>query len=144
MQVSFPTLAAGRKEVDATTTSSKGGITAATGKDQFMKLLVNELRQQDPLDPVKDREFVSQLTELSTLESIENLNTTFTQMMQIQQLSQGANLIGKTVKFKAADTGDTLSGIVQGLETKDSKVQIVTADGTRVALDGILGVTGAA
>ena len=143
MIVSSPTLKAGPQPKEEESTGGKSGISAAVGKDQFMRLLVSQLQQQDPLDPVKDREFVSQLTELSTLESIETLNTTFEQMMQIQQLSQGAGLIGKTVSFRLDKDSPVETATVQGLETQDKKVQLVTTEGKKVPLDGILGVTGA-
>ena len=45
------------------------------GKDAFLQLLVNQLRNQDPLNPVNDKEFLAQMAQFSTLEQMQNLAT---------------------------------------------------------------------
>ena len=47
------------------------------GKDAFLQLLVNQLRNQDPLNPVNDKEFLAQMAQFSTLEQMQNLNQSF-------------------------------------------------------------------
>jgi len=48
----------------------------AMGKDAFLKLLVTQLENQDPLKPTDNTEFVAQLAQFSSLEGIQNLNST--------------------------------------------------------------------
>lgn len=100
------------------------GINAQLGRDQFLQLLVAQLTHQDPLEPIKDQEFLAQLAQFSTLEGIQNLNTSFGDLMKLQQLTQGSSLIGKTVTFTGDDNKTVLSGLVSGLKVIDGKIQL--------------------
>ena len=64
------------------------------GRDQFMQLLTTQLRNQDPLEPVKQQDFLGQLAQFSQLQGIEKLNTNFAESLKFQQLSQGSSLVG--------------------------------------------------
>ena len=85
-------------------------------KDAFLNLLVTQLRYQDPLNPMEDREFIAQTAQFTTLEQMTNINRNFAKFMQMQAISNAAALIGKEVSYLTIDetTGevDTLSGIV--------------------------------
>ena len=52
--------------------------TDALGKDAFLNLLVTQLKNQDPLNPMDDRDFIAQMAQFSSLEQMQNLNTTLT------------------------------------------------------------------
>ena len=58
------------------------------GKDAFIQLLVTQLQNQDPLDPVDDKEFISQMAQFSALEQMQNLNTSFKDMQKSFEDSQ--------------------------------------------------------
>ena len=60
-------------------------VNAQTSRDEFLHLLVTQLRHQDPLEPIKQEDFLSQLAQFSTLEGIETLNSSFEQQLAIQQ-----------------------------------------------------------
>ncbi len=91
-----------------TGTDSATGLTAALGgskteagsADRFLKLLVTQLQNQDPLNPMDNAELTSQMAQINTVTGIENLNTSVQAMhasfLQMQAL-QGASLVGRDV-----------------------------------------------
>lgn len=56
--------------------NSKSNVSNDLDKNAFLRLLTIQLSNQDPLNPMEDREFIAQLAQFSTLEQIQNLNTT--------------------------------------------------------------------
>jgi flagellar basal-body rod modification protein FlgD len=97
------------------TTNSLGGVSS----DQFLQLLIAQLQNQDPLNPVSDKDFINQLATLNNVQGLQSLNASFSQMLQLQQLTQGADLIGKTVSYKLTDDGDTKTGKVEGVTVQN-------------------------
>lgn len=57
-----------------TTTTSTTSTNDILGKDAFLKLLITQLRNQDPLNPMEDKEFIAQMAQFSTLEQMQELN----------------------------------------------------------------------
>ncbi len=80
--------------------TAKAGSNAADTQDRFMKLLVTQMKNQDPLNPLDNAQVTSQMAQLSTVTGIEKLNTTldsFVSGMQANQFMQASGLIGRTV-----------------------------------------------
>ena len=73
----------------------------ALDRQAFLKLLVTELRNQDPLEPMKDREFIAQLAQFSTLEQMTSLNNRFDKFLKLN----ASSLMGKTVKTTSGEEG---------------------------------------
>ncbi len=91
-----------------------------TDKNQFLTLLVNELRNQDPTAPTDEKQTLSQLAQFSSLEQMQNLNTTLTSQGGYSQISQSAALIGKTVSTASATDPGT-SGVVSSVSFAGGK-----------------------
>ncbi|HHT25883.1 MAG TPA: flagellar hook capping protein [Firmicutes bacterium] len=103
---------------------------ATLRKDDFLTLLITQLRHQDPIEPMKDQEFATQLAQFSSLEAIQHLSGRFDRFMELQlyaaalgQLNQAAGLIGKTVEL-AGETG-TITGQVSAVRLVDGAVTLV-------------------
>ena len=97
--------------------TSAASNSAKEASDRFLKLLVTQLKNQDPLNPVDNAQMTSQMAQISTVSGIEKLNLSVTglntQFVQMQMM-QGASLVGKDVILK----GDKLSvkdGVAGGL-----------------------------
>jgi flagellar basal-body rod modification protein FlgD len=90
-----------------------GATTAKEASERFLKLLVTQLQNQDPMNPVDNAQMTSQMAQISTVSGIEKLNTTVEklngQFVQMQAV-QGAGLVGKDVLIQ----GDRLS-VVDGM-----------------------------
>ena len=81
------------------------------GKDEFLKLLITQLSNQDPTSPMEDTQFISQMAQFSSLEQMTNMNESFNKMAAMINSSQATSTLGKTVEV---DLGDTTSqGVVE-------------------------------
>lgn len=112
---------------------------SAIAQDQFLQLLVTQLQNQDPLDPITDQQFITQLTSLNTLQGIETLNANFAQMLQLQQLTNGASLLGKTVEYEPLGGGATATGKVDSLNVVNG-LFVLQVGTEQVGLDQIISV----
>lgn len=86
---------------DQTTSSVEKQGRGDMGKDQFLTLLVAQLKYQDPLSPMENTEFVAQMAQFSSLEQLTNINAGLESLQLISASSsntQALNLIGKEVE----------------------------------------------
>ena len=135
--------------VATTNTTSTSAVTTATndlGKDAFLKLLIAELSNQDPLNPMEDREFISQMATFSSLEQMQNMNKTMESMAEANKFS-AVSYIGKAIAYTVdAGTEDAeavqKAGIVSEIWFDEKKGTVLkTTDGDEVLLNQVEGVT---
>ena len=114
----------------------------AAGLDNgdFMKLLTESLKNQNPLSPVEGTDFVAQLAQMSTLEQMQAMNANFESMLKLQQLTQGSGLLGKRVSFANTDSGVTEEGLVSRILVRDGTIYL-DIDGREVPINLVLGVS---
>ena len=105
---------------------------SALGKDEFLKILMTQLQHQDPLSPMDDREFISQMATFSTLEQTMNMAESIETLVQGQYISpviQYSHMIGKEVTYETdEETGDKK-------EIENSKVIAVSQQNERAVLE---------
>lgn len=126
----------------STSSSSSTSSTSSNtlGKDAFLKLLVTQMKSQNPLDPQDNSEFVAQLAQFSSVESLSNLNDTVSGLASnytSSQALQASALVGHSVISKASsttvNTTNGLSGQVALTgDTTDLTVNIYDAAGNVV------------
>lgn len=86
--------------INATAKGAAGVSKTENPQDRFLKLLVTQLKNQDPLNPLDNAQMTSQLAQMSTVSGIEKLNTTLNSLVDSfsnSQSMQAASLIGKSV-----------------------------------------------
>lgn len=127
------------------------------GRDTFLKLMVAQLRNQDPMNPTDSAEFLAQTAQFTSLEKLEQVADQSAQALAAQMAFGATSLVGRTVTYtdpNAADdsgTGDTGDGSGEGADaTATGRVESVrfTADGplltigdAEVPLSAVLSVT---
>jgi flagellar basal-body rod modification protein FlgD len=84
------------------------------GKDDFMKLLVAQLRYQDPSSPADPSQFMAQTAQFTMLEKLTNLDDAQQQLVTAQMQFGASNLVGKTVSYTGAD-GKQATGVVSAV-----------------------------
>ena len=109
-----------------------------TEKDMFMRLMLAQLENQNPLDPQDGTEFVSQLAEFSTLEGIGNINSSIEDiggMYRSSQALQATTLVGRDVLLESStayyDAASPVTGFIKapGQAAVDAKVSITDSTG---------------
>lgn len=109
-------------------------------KNAFFELLTTQFKYQDPLNPMDNTQFISQMAQFSSLEQMENMNANMTQFLRIQGLSEGASLIGKTVETIDPETGETIKGEVVKVTFEDGNMYAYFDENTKVDVDGITAI----
>jgi len=90
--------------------------TASNIQMDYMNLLIAQLQNQNPLEPLDNNEMASQLAQFSQLQQLESMNESFAQVLATTELTYANSLIGKEVSFMLeTETGatDITSGIVE-------------------------------
>ncbi|MCK1336583.1 flagellar basal-body rod modification protein FlgD [Bradyrhizobium sp. LB1.3] len=123
---------------DSTSKSSSTSSTtskSSTGVDYntFLQLLIAEMKNQDPTNPMDTSQYMSQFAQLSSVEQAMQTNTKLDSLLSSQSLSQADGLIGKTVSFTDS-TGATFSGKVASISINTDGSVATLEDGTKVAV----------
>ena len=93
------------------------------GQNDFLKLMVAQMKAQNPLEPGNSNEFVNELAQFTQVEQVTNL-------ANANELSSAVQLIGRTVTYNGASGAAT--GTVQSVQS--------TSSGTTVTVEGVAGV----
>ncbi|MCR5346971.1 MAG: flagellar hook assembly protein FlgD [Fretibacterium sp.] len=131
--------------VAGSTQSTATALSNATndlGKDAFLKLLIAELSNQDPLNPMEDREFISQMATFSSLEQMQNMNKTMESMAEANKFS-AVSYIGKAVAFTQGEGEEAqqVAAVVNEIWFDPSKGTILGTTEGDVPLSEVQGVS---
>ncbi len=137
-----------------TTTGATSGISGATGTQSakknaydlnpsdFIKMMITQLQNQDPTDPVKNGELLAQMSQISQLQSSTTLTSTLKDLTLQNQVGSASNLIGKMVK--GLDEGnDPVSGLVTSIKVAGGVVNLQLDNGKELGLGRVTDITSA-
>ncbi|WP_416150947.1 flagellar hook assembly protein FlgD [Salipaludibacillus sp. HK11] len=128
----------------------KSGAAADLDKDAFLKILLTQLQNQDPMNPMEDQEFIAQMAQFTSLEQMTNMNENLQKFidMQVQNdFVSHSDLIGKKVEWEKVITEgeneetELMEGIVTSVVFKDGQSQLVIDGDARVTAKDLLSVT---
>lgn len=111
------------------------------GKDDFLKILLAQLENQDPLNPMEDKDFIAQMASFSSLEQMMNIANLMQKWMQASSrdaLLRYSEWIGKTVHWQEGDA--TMSAVVKSVTQKDGNIVLGLDNGSTIAADAVMTV----
>jgi flagellar basal-body rod modification protein FlgD len=121
------------------------------GKDDFLKILITQLQNQDPTSPMQDREFIAQMASFSSLEQMTNMNQTMQQFLSFQteaSLLQQSQMIGKQVTYESETVNaegekvvEEIEGTVKAVLFEKGSVMLEMSDGTKITSFQVIKIT---
>jgi len=112
---------------------------AAYGFDfpSLLRIILTQLTYQDPLKPLDNFEFVSQLAQFSQLQQTQSLNDQITTLLASQSAGQATGLLGKQVDLTSTDTGTVTSGTVSAVSFTSGTPQLTVTTSDGQTLSGV-------
>jgi flagellar basal-body rod modification protein FlgD len=121
--------------INSNTQSSKKTGGSALGKDDFLKILITQLKYQDPSQPLQDKEFIAQMAQFTSVEQLSNMASEMKLLRQ--SLGITSDLIGKTVSWQGKDSsGNSVekTGKVDSITFKDGN-QFINVNGETITVN---------
>jgi flagellar basal-body rod modification protein FlgD len=104
--------------------------------EDFVKMMITQLQQQDPMEPAKNDQLLAQMSQIGQLQSSTALQESLTTMVQQNQLGSAAGLIGKSVQGIDADD-EPVSGLVTSVRVEGKAVNLELDNGKSLALSRV-------
>ncbi|MBN1531550.1 MAG: flagellar hook assembly protein FlgD [Spirochaetes bacterium] len=98
------------------------------GKESFLRLLVTELRHQDPTQPMADREFIAQMAQFSSLEQMRNMNTEMGNLLRSSRSAEAYALLGREIEAFNQQTNIRTSGVVTSVRVQNNEFTLMVGD----------------
>ena len=116
------------------TTTATSAAKANVDYQSFLKLLVAEMKNQDPTKPMDSTQYIAQLASFSQVEQSIQVNSKLDSLLQLTQLTQAGSIIGKTVTSE----DETVSGVVNTVRlTSEGLVAVLDTGDNLLIGDGV-------
>jgi flagellar basal-body rod modification protein FlgD len=107
--------------------------------EDFIKMMITQLQNQDPLEPAKNDQMLAQMSQISQLQSSTNLNDSLKSMVMQNQIGSASSLIGKNVTGMAGDN-ETISGLVTSVKVESDAVKLELDNGQALELGRVTSI----
>ena len=140
--------------VTSTGSSTTSSVLSTSGgsfdNNSFLKILVSQMQNQTPLQPVDDGTFMQQMSAFSSMQEQQNLNKNMLDLLnyqgllaRLQGLSEGSTLLGKEVTYNAED-GTTKTGTAEKLFVNEQGEVRVVVGGDEISIQQVTGIAASA
>lgn len=133
-------------------TNTTASVNKNLGKDEFLKLLITQLKYQNPMEPIKDQDFIAQMANFSALEQMQNLNKSFAGLTNMVAeeiipgitMQQASSIIGKEVIYidTPSDENEEIKlskGLVEAVSFLEGEI-IYTVNGKNVENSALVSI----
>lgn len=122
-------------------TTTTGSSSNSLGKDAFLKLLVAQLKYQDPTSPTDSSQFMAQTAQFTQVEKLEEIAAAVAQSVTAQAVFGANSLVGRTVSWLGTDGKTEVSGVVTSASfTTAGPILNIGTDGTQIGMGDITAV----
>jgi len=126
------------------TTAVNSANSASQIQMDYMKLLVTQLQNQNPLEPMDNNQMASQLTQFSQLEQLESMNSNFAKVLEITEDNYANSLLGKEISFigeTESGAADIISATVEQVYKDTDGTFVLSAGNYTLGVESVLSVT---
>ena len=103
---------------------------AGVSQDDFLRILLTQLRFQDPLKPVDNQQFVAQLAQFTSLEINRQQSEKIDSLLTIEATNQAVGLIGKSVEMRNSTAGTVGTVTAISFATGEPRLTVTTSSST--------------
>ncbi|MCE5198761.1 MAG: flagellar hook capping FlgD N-terminal domain-containing protein [Armatimonadota bacterium] len=122
------------------TSTTATTTTKALDQDAFLKLLICEMQNQDPMNPMDGKDSIAQLAQFSSLEQMEQMSTSMDKFTKSAQTEQAVGMTGKWIDYQDPDDSTkTITGVVDYAVVEDGVAKLVVGE-DKITLDSVLKV----
>lgn len=114
---------------DAQKQAAKAKTTNDMGTSTFLSLMLTQMRNQNPLEPMKDNEMISQMAQLNSVEELQKMSTSMSSVEHLNQLLSASGMMGKSVTYKDSN-GSLASALVSSVTIDGESVFLTVGDKT--------------
>ena len=132
--------------VTATNAATGNGATTTTSRkdsvdnQMFLQLLVAQLRNQDPMNPMDNQQFIAQMAQLQAVDQLTSISKGLQVQQEMDALTQSLLLMGKSVEYVDSSGEQIMSGVVEGVRF-DQGLPTLVVDGREVLPGDVVAVS---